>query len=290
VLRDDGSTACGSWIYSGSWPQAGNMMARRNPVDRSGIGLHADWAWNWPVNRRILYNRASVDPTGRPWNPLRAVIRWDADGGKWTGDVPDGPAPPGAVHPFIMRADGVARLFGAGMVDGPFPEHYEPWESPVPNPLSRAQADPASRIAPTATNPRGAPDRYPIVATTYRLTEHMQAGAMSRNLPRLVELQPEPFVEMSRELAAERKIGNGDRVVVESARGRAVAVAVVTPRLSPFIVGGRVVHEIGLPWHWGYEGLSRGDSANVLTPHVGDANTMMPEYKAFLCDVRKLEG
>ena len=288
ALRDDGSTACGNWIYSASYTQAGNMAARRNGVDRSGIGLHAEWGWAWPVNRRILYNRASVRPdTGEPWDRKRPVIRWDAAAAKWTGDVPDGPAPPGAVHPFIMRAEGVARLFGPGMVDGPFPEHYEPWESPVRNLLSTTQFNPVFKIWSSEMDHRGEPDRYPIVATTYRLSEHMQGGAMSRNIPWLVELQPEPFVEMSRELASEKGIRAGDRVVVESARGRVAAVAVVTSRFKPFQIDGRTVHEVGLPWHWGYAGLATGDSANDLTPHVGDANTMMPEYKAFLCDVRK---
>lgn len=286
VLRDDGSTACGNWIYSGSWTQAGNMMARRNPADKSGIGLYSEWAWNWPVNRRILYNRASVDPEGRPWDSRRTVIRWDPDGKRWVGDVPDGPAPPGAALPFIMRAEGVGRLFGAGMVDGPFPEHYEPWESPVPNLLSRAEFDPVAK-AWTAENDKGGADRYPIVATTYRLSEHMQAGAMTRNLPWLIELQPEPFVELSRELAREKEITSGERVVVESARGRVTAVAIVTTRLRPFSLNGKTVHEIGLPWHWGYQGLSTGDSANVLTPNAADPNTSMPEFKAFLCDVKK---
>lgn len=288
ALRDDGSTACGNWLYSGSYPQAGNLMARRSPVDRSGVGLYAEWAWNWPVNRRILYNRASVHPqTGEPWDREHPVIRWDAAAGKWLGDVPDGATPPGTVYPFIMKPEGTARLFGAGMADGPFPEHYEPWESPVANLLSTTQFDPAFKIWDSEMDHRGEAETYPIVATTYRLTEHMQAGAMSRNLPWLVELQPELFVEMSRELAAEKGIRNGERVVVESARGRVEAVAVVTTRFRPFRVNGRTVHQVGLPWHWGYEGLSKGDSANVLTPHVGDANTMMPEYKAFLCDVKR---
>lgn len=286
ALRDDGSTACGNWIYSGSWTAAGNMMARRSTADRSGIGLYSEWAWCWPLNRRILYNRASVDRTGRPWNPKRAVIRWDADGSKWVGDVPDGPAPPGAVKPFIMRVEGVARLFGPGMADGPFPEHYEPWESPVANALSSTQFDPAALVWGTE-NARGAAERYPFVATTYRVTEHMQAGAMTRNLPWLVELQPEPFVELSRELAREKGIASGDRVIVESARGRVVAVGVVTARFRPLRVGGRVVHQVGLPWHWGYQGLSRGDSANILTANAADPNTSMPEFKAFLCDIRK---
>lgn len=288
VLRDDGSTACGNWIYSGSYTQAGNLIARRNRVDSSGIGLYSEWGWAWPVNRRILYNRASVSPdSGQPWNPKRPVIRWDAAAKKWIGDVPDGPAPAGTVYPFIMKPEGVARLFAPGLADGPFPEHYEPWESPVENLLSSTQFDPAFKIWTSEMDHKGEAEKYPIVATTYRLTEHMQAGAMSRNLPWLVELQPDLFVEISKELAKDKGIKSGDRVTVESARGRATGIAIVTARFKPFQVNGRIVHQIGIPWHWGYEGLSKGDSANVLTPHVGDANTMMPEYKAFLCDIRK---
>jgi formate dehydrogenase major subunit len=186
-----------------------------------------------------------------------------------------------------MKPEGVARIFGFGRTDGPFPEHYEPWESPVRNLLSKTQINPVFKLWETEMNPRGDPDRYPIIATTYRLTEHMQAGGMSRYLPWLVELQPDVFVEMSEELAAEKGIKNGDEVIVESARGQVRGVAIVTKRFKPFKVNGRVVHEIGLPWHYGFMGLARGNSANLLTPHVGDANTMIPEFKAFLCDVRK---
>ncbi len=287
-LRDDGSTAAGNWLYSGYYPPAGNLAKRRELEDPSGIGLYSNWGWSWPVNRRIIYNRASVHPTtGEPWDKEHPVIRWDAAANKWVGDVPDGGTPPGTILPFIMKAEGVARIFGAGLADGPFPEHYEPFESPVPNLLSKQQINPAFKIWPSAAEQKSEADRYPIVATTYRLTEHMQAGGMSRNLPWLVELQPEMFVELSEELAAEKGIKNGDRVVVESARGQVEGVAIVTLRFKPFSVNGRTVHQIGLPWHWGYVGISTGDSANALTPHVGDANTMIPEFKAFLCDVRK---
>jgi formate dehydrogenase major subunit len=284
-LRDDGSTACANWLYSGSYNEDGNMMARRENTDThpAGIGLYSNWAWAWPVNRRIIYNRASCDANGVPFDPDRFVIRWNGD--KWEGDVPDGGWPPGDKHAFIMRRGGRARIFGPTMADGPFPEHYEPWESPAINPLHIQGTNPA--LWDLEMDAKGATHAYPIVGTTYRVSEHWQTGAMTRNLPWLAELQPDMFVEMSPELAAERGIKNGDRVIVESARGSIEAVAIVTRRFRPFIINGQVVHEVGMPWHWGYKGLVTGGSANELTPPVGDANTMIPETKAFLCDVKK---
>lgn len=287
-LRDDGSTACGNWLYSGSYNEDGNMMARRDNIDThpAGIGLYANWAWAWPVNRRIIYNRASCDAQGRPFDPARFVVRWTGE--KWEGDVPDGGWPPDAKHAFIMKPEGHARIFGAGRADGPFPVHYEPWESPVDNLLYPNQStSPAFKIWDSEMDTKGDPERYPIVGTTYRVTEHWQSGAMTRNLPWLAEMQPDMFVEMSIELAKEKGIQNGDEVIVESARGSIEAVAIVTRRLRPFQVNGRVVHEVGMPWHWGYKGLVTGGSANELTPPVGDANTMIPETKAFLCNVKK---
>jgi formate dehydrogenase major subunit len=185
-----------------------------------------------------------------------------------------------------MRRGGRARIFGPTMADGPFPEHYEPWESPVINPLHRQETNPA--LWDMEKDAKGATVAFPLVGTTYRVSEHWQTGAMTRNLPWLAEMQPEMFVEMSPQLAAERGIANGEHVIVESARGAIEAVAVVTPRFQPFIVQEQVVHEIGMPYHWGYTGLVTGGSANDLTPPVGDANTMIPETKAFLCNVRKL--
>jgi formate dehydrogenase major subunit len=205
--------------------------------------------------------------------------------------VPDGGWPPIAVDPektkwpFIMKPEGVSRLFGFGRADGPLPEHYEPWESPVENIISGEQINPAIKI--WRPEERGDPDKYPIVCSTYRLCEHWQGGQMTRNMPWVIEAQPEPFVEMSEELAAEKGIKNGEKVIVESARGKVTAVALVTKRFKPFQMNGSKVHQVGIPWHWGYTGLSTGDSANVLTPHIGDANTMIPEYKAFLVSVRK---
>jgi formate dehydrogenase major subunit len=262
-------------------------MARRDSKDTSGIGLYSGWAWCWPLNRRILYNRASVNLSGAPWNPARAVMKWDAVAKKWSGDVVDGfgANAPGEIYPFIMNPEGMGRLFGMGMADGPFPEHYEPWESPVMNKLSSTQLNPAVKV--WRPDEKGSPDKYPYVATTYRVTEHWQAGAMTRNLPWLVELMPEMFVEIGEKLADEKGIRNGDRVRVESARGSVTGAAVVTNRLVPLRVNGTVVHQIGLPWHWGYSGLSTGDSANLLTPHIGDPNTTMPEYKTFLVNIRK---
>ena len=287
-LKDDGSTTSGNWLYCASYTEAGNMAERRDPVDTSGIGLYSNWAWCWPVNRRIIYNRASVDLDGKPWDSEHPVIKWNAVTRKWDGDVPDGGAPPmnqGGYYPFIMKPEGHSRLYGPGMAEGPMPEHYEPWESPVSNPLSKQQSNPAFKI--WRPQEQGDSSKFPIVCSTYRVSEHWQGGQMTRNNPWLVEMQPEPFCEMSEELAAEKGIEKGDRVIVESARGEVNVVAVVTKRFKPFRMNGNTVHQVGVIWHWGYTGLSTGDSANVLTPHVGDANTMIPEYKAFLVNVRK---
>lgn len=283
-LQADGTTACGNWLFSGSYTEQGNMAARRGVGDASGIGLFSEWAWAWPLNRRIWYNRASVDMAGRPWDEKRAVIRWDATRKKWTGDVPDGGPPPGAIHPFIMKPEGRGRLFGMGRVDGPLPEHYEPWESPVANLMSSQQYNPVMKIW---EDKKGTPEEYPILATTFRVVEHMHTGAVTRNLSALTELMPEMFVEMSPDLAREKGVRNGDAVTVASARGTITAIACVTNRLKPFSVNGATVHQIAMPWCFGYSGMATGDSANCLTPQVADPNTMIPEYRAFLCDVRK---
>ncbi len=289
-LKDDGSTSSSNWLYTQSYNEKdGNRQKWRDNTDYhpAGIGLYSKWAWCWPLNRRIIYNRASVDLDGNPWDPEDFVIRWN--GSKWEGDVPDGGWPPmnmdNTRYPFIMKPEGFAHIFGPGRADGPFPEHYEPLESPIKNPLSGTQNDPAIKV--WRPDQIADPAEYPIVATTYRVTEHWQAGQMTRNLPWLVELMPNLFVEMSEELAAKKGISNGDKVVIESVRGKIEAIAVVTKRFKPFNLNGKVVHQIGIPWHWGYKGLSTGDITNVLTPHVGDANTMIPEYKAFLVKVSK---
>ncbi len=289
-LKDDGTTTSGNWLYCASYTEDGNMAARRDATPGPfNIGLYPKWAWCWPVNRRIIYNRASVDLNGVPWDKEHPVIWWQDE--KWVGDVPDGGWPPMAVdpektkYPFIMKPEGHARFFGPGMAEGPLPEHYEPWEAPIQNPISRQQNNPAFKI--WRPDEQGTPDKYPIVCSTYRVSEHWQGGQMTRNMPWLIEMQPEPFVEMSEELAADKGIANGEKVIVESARGQVYVRAVVTKRFKPFQMNGTKVHQVGIPWHWGYTGLSTGDSANILTPHVGDANTMIPEYKAFLVNVRK---
>jgi formate dehydrogenase major subunit len=289
LLKSDGTTAAGNWLYCGSYTDAGNMSARRDPKDApNNIGLYPGWAWAWPANRRILYNRASVTPAGQPFNARRWVIRWNAADKRWEGDVPDGGAPPEATGPFIMTTSGRADLFAPGLADGPFPEHYEPVESPVKNLLSKIQYDPVIKVWNTpGLDAIGTSDKFPIVATTYRVSEHWQTGAMSRKMPWLVGLTPDAFVEIGRDLARAKGIAHGERVIVESARGRFEGYALVTDRFEQFWVQGQIVHQVGVPWHWGWVGLAKGDSANVLTPNVGDANTMIPEFKAFLCDLRR---
>ena len=335
-LQADGTTSCGCWIYCGCyvgtesldafekkqltgevkiWPDdtyIGNRAARRYPVDVGNggydeaagykkIGLHSYWAWCWPVNRRIVYNRASVDLNGEPWDKDRPVLWW-LDGA-WKGDVVDGtatgtaskPLAQGGQYPFIMRSEGHGCLFAANvgpreasLADGPLPEQYEPWESPLDdNPLSGTKNDPVITI--WRPEEQSVPSEYPIVATTYRVVEHWQAGQMTRNLPWLVEQMPNMFVELSEELAdsLDPKVKNGDEIIVWNTRGEVRAVALVTKRLQPFHLNGTTVHQIGMTWHWGYAGLAKGDSANVLTPSVGDPNTTIPEYKAFLCNIKR---
>jgi formate dehydrogenase-N alpha subunit len=288
-LTDDGSTACGNWLYSGSYTDTGNMMARRNDEDAPNkIGLYPNWAWCWPVNRRIIYNRASCDENGKPYNPKRWVVQWNADEKKWIGDVPDGPWANSERYAFIMRPEGVACFFASSLADGPFPEHFEPLESPVNNIMSSQQFNPIAKVTQDEFVDRlGTPEMFPIVATTFRVSEHWQAGAMTRNLPWLAELMPDLFVEISEELAKDKGIANGDRVIVNTARGSIEGYAVVTNRFKPLLITGKLVHQLGLPWHYGYEGLAKGDIANNLTHNVGDANTHIPEYKTFLCDLKK---
>jgi formate dehydrogenase major subunit len=286
-LKDDGTTSCGLWFYSGQYTEEGNMIARRDPTPNPlNEALHPNWGYCWPLGRNIIYNRASVDLKGEPWDRRHPTIWWK--NGKWVGDIPDGPAPPmaeGGYKPFIMKPDGVAKIFGNLLADGPFPEHYEPWESPVENQMSNQQNGPLIKV--WRPGEKSDPERYPIVGTLYRLSSGWNAGAMSRNIPWLIELQPEPFVEISEELAAEKGIANGDRVIVENKRGQVNMVALVTKRFKPFKITGKTVHQVGLIWHWGHVGLSTGDSANVLTSYVGDVNTMQPEQKAFLVNVWK---
>jgi len=287
-LRDDGKTACGCWIYSGCFTEAGNMMARRDPHDPDGRGIAPNWAWAWPVNRRILYNRASADPDGKPWAENKKLLWWT--GRAWTGfDVPDyGPtvAPSAGVGPFIMNDEGVGRLYVRRLMrDGPFPTHYEPFETPRVNPLSpKLLGNPAARIFKDDLAALGDPTKFPYVGTSYRLTEHFHYWTKHARLN--VVIQPQQFIEMDEQLAAEKGIKNGGWVRVWSNRGELKAVAVVTKRLKPLICDGKPVHVIGIPHHWGFTGQARkGWSPNALTPAVGDANTQTPEYKAWLVNI-----
>ena len=293
-LRDDGTTACGCWIYAGCWTEAGNQMARRDNSDPTGIGQTLNWAWSWPANRRVLYNRASCDSQGRPFNPARRLIEWN--GTRWAGaDTPDFPVtehPAAGMGPFIMNQEGVARLFArGGLADGPFPEHYEPFETPLGyNPLHpderRAVSNPAARVFDGDRQAFGDAERFPHVATTYRLTEHFHFWTKHVRLNAII--QPEQFVEIGEGLAKELGIVAGDRVHVISNRGRITAVAVVTKRIRTLEIDGRTVHTVGIPIHWGFTGIAKpGFLANTLTPFVGDANVQTPEFKAFLVRVEK---
>lgn len=293
-LRDDGSTASGCWIFCGSWGPTGNLMARRDNSDPTGIGQTLNWAWAWPANRRVLYNRASCDPSGKPFNPQRQLISWN--GKQWTGaDTPDFKAdedPANGMGPFIMNAEGVARFFArANMAEGPFPEHYEPFETPLGyNPLSpdepRATSNPAARVFKGDQEAFGKAAQFPHVATTYRLTEHFHYWTKHVRLNAIT--QPEQFVEIGEALAKELGVAAGDRVKVTSNRGHIKAVAVVTKRIKQLNVDGKTVHTVGIPIHWGFTGVAKpGYLANTLTPVVGDANVQTPEFKAFLVKVEK---
>jgi formate dehydrogenase major subunit len=287
-LADDGSTACGNWIYSGSFTQAGNLMKRRDGKKGHGnIGLYPNWAWAWPLDRRIAYNRASVNRKGEPWDFKRWVVKWTGD--SWKGDVVDGGAKlgPDAKNPFIMNAEGVGKLFSNSVNDGPFPEHFEPMESPVANLLNSQKVNPASLILDSVKGEFGDAASFPIVATSYRLVEHWQAGAMTRNLPWLNELVPDMFCEISPSLASRKGVKNGDMVRIWSKRGSIKARALVTERVQPWTINGREVEMVGMIWHFGHGCEASGDVCNTLTPHIGDANTGIPEYKAFLVNIEK---
>jgi len=291
-LRDDGSTACGCWIYSGCYTEAGNMMARRDTNDPGNTGAYSNWAFSWPANRRILYNRASADLEGRPWDPSRRLISWNGE--RWTGyDVPDiaPTAKPSEVGPFIMNPEGVSRLWVRGMMkDGPFPAHYEPFESPIANPVApKIRGNPAARIFKGDLAALGTSDKFPYAATSYRLTEHFHFWT-KHNWVNAV-LQPEFFVEISEQLAKEKNIQPGGWVKVSSNRGEVHAKAVVTKRIKPLTCDGKTVHVVGIPLHWGFTGAAKkGFGPNSLTPFVGDANIETPEFKAFLVNVEPSNG
>ena len=294
-LRDDGGTACGNWIYSGSWNKQGNMTARRDPSETSdqNLGQSANWGFAWPANRRILYNRASTDMNGKPWDEKRAVIKWLGD--KWGGnDIPDmrpNAKPEENVMPFIMTQEGVARLFAPQMAEGPFPEHYEPFESPLAaNPMHpkhpKVKSNPAARVFKGDLESFGSAKDYPYVATTYRLVEHFHYWTKHSELNAIV--QPEAIVEISEGLAKERGIKSGDKVKVTSSRGFVKAKAVVTKRMKGMTVDGKTVYHVGIPIHYGFKGVAKPSQlANSLTPFVGDANSQTPEFKAFLVNIEK---
>jgi formate dehydrogenase major subunit len=289
-LRDDGTTMSGCWIFSGSYTEKGNQMARRDASDPREAGIAPNWAWAWPANRRILYNRASADPAGKPWNPAKSVIEWN--GSKWVGlDVPDytAAAPSENVGPFIMNNEGMGRLFALDqMVEGPFPEHYEPFESPSENVLHpKVRNNPAARVYADDRANFGASTDFPYVGTTYRLTEQFHFWTKHALINAI--LQPEEFVEIGEALAKEKGIEQAGWVRVSCKRGAMICKAYVTKRIKPMTVDGKPTHVVGVPLHWGFTGLARkGYGANTLTPSVGDANTQTPEFKAFLVNVEKV--
>jgi formate dehydrogenase major subunit len=304
-LKDDGSTACGCWIYCGCFKNEQNQAANKRPhTEQSWVA--PDWGWAWPANRRILYNRASADPDGKPWSERKRYVWWDAKAKKWTGlddpdFVPDKPPdyePPDDAeaedaiagdHPFVLQADGRGWLFAAaGLMDGPLPTHYEPHESPFDNPLYGQRANPTRQLHAHELNRYNPPgdDRYPYVVSTYRLTEHHTAGAMSRTIDYLSELQPEFFCEVSPELAAERGLEHGGWATIVTARTAIEARVLVTERMAPLEVQGRTLHHVGLPYHWGTKGRTTGDTANDLFPIALDPNVHIQEVKAATCDIR----
>jgi formate dehydrogenase major subunit len=303
-LKDNGSTACGCWIYCGSYRDEVNQPARRKPGGEQSW-VAPEWGWAWPANRRILYNRASADPEGRPWSERKAYVWWDAEQERWTGhDTPDfestkppdyTPAPDATAEhalagtdAFIMQTDGKGWLYvPTGLMDGPLPTHYEPQESPVRNLLYGQQSNPARQVYPHPVNryhPVGS-EVFPYVFTTYRLTEHHTAGGMSRVLPYLSELQPELFCEVSPELAAERGLEHLGWATIITARTAIEARVLVTERMQPLTVQGRTVHQVGVPYHWGSNGLSTGDPGNDLLPVALDPNVHIQESKVATCDI-----
>ncbi len=298
ALKDDGSTMSLNWLYTGSYTEEeGNKSKRRDPSQtamQKKIGLFPNWSWCWPVNRRILYNRASVDLQGNPLNKEQPTISWTGD--SWAGDVPDGGWPPMASgkgrYPFIMTVHGFGQQYGPGRADGPFPEHYEPVETPVDsNPFSKQLSSPVFKSVNSDMDKlaKAGDPNYPIVLTTYNVCEHWCGGGETRNVPNLLETEPQLYVEISPELAKEKGIKNGEGVIVQSARAEVEAIAMVTVRMRPLQVHGRVIHEIGMPYCFGWKTPGVGDSTNRLTPSVADPNTTIPEFKACCVNIRKAD-
>jgi formate dehydrogenase major subunit len=288
--RNDGTTLSGNWLYIGSYTQAGNLAQRRVGADPSGMKRFENWGFNWPANRRVMYNRCSADAKGQPWDPKRPGIRWNGE--KWVGDVPDykPDSPPEAgMGAFIMLPEGVARFFVPGQfAEGPFTEFYEPSESPVDNPLHpKTSKNPSVKPFKGKWDRLGKADEFPIVATTYRLTEHFHYW--TKNNAYNVQLQPEFFVEISEELAKEKGIKSGEMVKITSARGSIQGKAMITKRIKPMQVAGKMVHQIGFPIHWGFlgRGEQTGGMANIVTPTIVDPNSFAPEYKGFLVKLEK---
>ncbi|HZU43546.1 MAG TPA: formate dehydrogenase-N subunit alpha [Terriglobales bacterium] len=298
-LRDDGSTTSGNWLYCGSWTEAGAQMQRRGTEDPSGLGIYPNWGWSWPANRRVLYNRASCDLNGKPWDPSRRQVWWDDHNQKWAGvDVPDFKAdskPQDHMGPFIMNPEGVGRLFVpiGVLADGPFPEHYEPIESPIANPLHPNQSSsPVVRKYKTDMDKYGTPQQgFDVICTTYRLTEHYHYW--TKNNPMNVQLVPEPFIEIPVELADKMGLKGGEKIKVTSARSYYIAKAMVTRRIHPMKIDGKEMYQVGIPIHWGFRGIAEDEGktaktlTNSLTPTVVDPNAYTPEFKGFLVKIEK---
>jgi len=298
-LKDDGTTACGNWLYSGSWTEAGSQSQRRGTDDPSGLGIYQNWAWSWPANRRVMYNRASCDLAGKPWDNERRQVWWSEAQQRWVGnDVPDfkvDSKPSDHMGPFIMNPEGVGRIFGplAAFADGPFPEHYEPVESPIANPLHPQQSNnPVARKFTSDLDKLGTPEQgFNVVCTTYRLTEHYHYW--TKNNPMNVQLVPEPFIEIPAQLANEMGISGGEKLRISSARGQYIGKAMVTRRIKPMMIDGKKTYQIGIPIHWGYRGIKEDKHetgltpANLLSPAATDPNAYTPEFKGFLVKIEK---
>ena len=293
LLQADGSTACGIWIFSGYYNNEADKMdpmkqpmTRRSKSDPTGLGLFPQWSFAWPANRRVLYNRASADANGKPYNPNRVLVEWKD--GKWRqNDVGDFvTALPPDRNAFFMTWEQQARLFAYPMGDGPLPEHFEPHETPVKNLLNGAGGNPCALFTKDPSVKRGNAKDYPYVVTTYSVVEHWQSGTQTRNVPWLNEISPCNFIEISEELAKEKGIKNGQMVRVWNNRGDVKVAAMVTKRMKPMMIDGKLTHVVGMPHHFSWVGkYATGDNVNDLTPNVGDPNSWIPEYKAFLVNL-----